>query len=151
MLAVIVIMGVMAGALLLTADLSGAGGRHREQGRMLAALITRQCEEATLLATSFGVQLDAPGVRFLRWDGAAWVDRPDDRLFRPRSLDSLGEALLFVEGRDVTRADPDLPQIVCYASGELTPFTLHLTAIGGERVSVTGDALGTVSVDGDDE
>ncbi|MEM9302267.1 MAG: GspH/FimT family pseudopilin [Pseudomonadota bacterium] len=145
MLAVVVVIGISAAVLLLSADLGGAGARQRDTGRELAAVMSLLCEEAVLLTRQRAVHVDDLGVRFLTWEGGAWVDL-EDPVFRPRPFLQPMSWRLAVGGRSVQTTDPETPAVVCYASGELTPFELTLDHQTGGRVTIRGTAAGRVRV-----
>lgn len=127
-LVVLVILGVLAGA--LTLSLGGQAERRLEnEARRIQALIGLACERALLTGVDIGWRFEAEGWRFglLRREG--WVPLPASPAeeLRPRPWDPGMRFSLRRQGLLLDpAADPDQPQLVCLASGELTPFELEL-------------------------
>ena len=130
LLVVVVILAVLAGA--LTLAMGGLGGERQleQQAHRAQALIGYACEQAELLDRDIGIDFDRDGYRFSRRNGGVWLPLQNDEL-RPRrwlagtaaALSSDGHAI--VVGSDFS----DKPQLVCFSSGELTPFRLELRLV----------------------
>ncbi|MBS0557914.1 MAG: type II secretion system minor pseudopilin GspH [Proteobacteria bacterium] len=127
LLVVVVILAVLAGA--LTLAMGGLGGERQleQQARRTQALIDYACEQAELVGRDIGVSIDRHGYRFSRRNGAAWLPLEHDEL-RPREFLTGTQAALSSDGHAIAVGDdfPEKPQLVCFASGELTPFRLEL-------------------------
>jgi general secretion pathway protein H len=126
-LVVVVILGVLAAA--LTLAVAGAGGerqleREAEQAR---ALIGYACEQAELSDREIGISLNDRGYRFSWLNRDRWDTFVDGEL-RPRSWLADGTAALARDGHvvEIVEQFPDKPQLLCFSSGELTPFLLDL-------------------------
>ncbi|MGH8254545.1 MAG: type II secretion system minor pseudopilin GspH [Steroidobacteraceae bacterium] len=160
LLIVIVIIGVMIGAALIS-----FGGRdsdeqlERERDR-LAALITYVQERAALQTIEYGLRCEQGGYRFVMYDSrkSLWQEDPLDEQLRSRKLPAgLGLALA-IEDRQIVLpkpTDPDkinattdlTPQVIIYSSGDLTRFTLTLLRAAAKRIAtVSGTAAGKVDV-----
>lgn len=127
-LVVIVIIGVLA--LAVTIGIATAGGERqltREAERM-QALVDHACIQAELSGREIGVRLDAGGYAFatLGFDGWMADERKDE--LRPRVWVTGLSVELMRDGHPLRLASDtsEPPQIVCFSSGELSPFVLRL-------------------------
>jgi len=125
-LVVVVILGVLAAALVLSTAGSGERRLEREAERM-RSLIAYACEQAELRGREIGVSVNRTGYRFSEFDRDSWVGFSEGEL-RPRIWLAGTSALLSRDGNtvEVAEAYPDKPQLLCLSSGELTPFRLEL-------------------------
>ena len=126
LLVVVVILGVLAAALVLSTAGSGERRLEREAER-LRALIAYACEQSELTGRDIGVSFDRGGYRFSEYDRDSWIAFSEGEL-RARAWIAGTAALLSRDGHpvEVAEAYPDKPQLVCFSSGELTPFRLEL-------------------------
>jgi len=146
-LVVIVIVAVTAAA--VTLSLAGAGGERQleRDAARVRALLAHVCEQAELGGRDIGVSFDRAGYRFSRSEHSDWLVLRDGDM-RPRKWSVNADATL-------TRADtrvsigaefPAKPQLVCFASGELTAFRLELALPDGTlRLRFDGAASGSLS------
>jgi len=144
LLVVLVILGVLAAALTLGIG-SGGGERQLErQAEQVRALLGFACEQAELSGREIGMSLNATGYRFSRLDRDVWVGFSDGELRAREWLAGTSVALSHDDrGVEVAAQFPERPQLVCFSSGELTPFRLEL-ALGDVPARYRIDA----SVDG---
>jgi len=126
-LVVVVILAVLAGA--LTLSVGGVGGERQlaREAEQLRALLGYACEQAELGGRGIGVSLDTHGYQFSVSNRAEWEPAQTTEL-RPRAWLGGAPPILTRDGRRVEIADkaPEKPQLVCFASGELTPFRMDL-------------------------
>ena len=145
LLVVVVIVGVLAVALTLAVGGSGERQLVNESDRF-QALVAQLCNQAELGGREYGVVVADDGYAFRRLDGTEWHDANTGEL-RARHWVAGLRIDLSREGRPVALATPkhDTPQLVCFSSGELTPFALTL-ALGDPpmRYRVTGADDGTL-------
>jgi general secretion pathway protein H len=127
LLVVVVIVAVMAGA--LTLAIGGVGGERKlaYQAEQTQALIRYACEQAELTGRNIGISLKRDGYRFSQFERQDWMPFGPGELRARNWLDTT-DASLGRDGRLVTIASeyPEKPQLVCFSSGELTPFVLDL-------------------------
>lgn len=146
-LVVVVIIGVVALAVTLSVGSSSERRLAREAERV-QALIGHACRYAELTGREIGILLDADGFGFTRLGLDGWQPLPADSELRTREWPQALRIELLREDRpvDVSRTD-DTPQLVCFSSGELTPFTLEL-ALGDTPVTyrIEGDEDGGVEL-----
>lgn len=147
-LVVVVIVGVLVAALALAV---GGGGERQlaNESERFRALLGHACGQAELSGREIGVVLSADGYAFRRLDGNVWREPGEDEL-RARHWPSALRLELSRAGRPLQLATPkhDAPQLVCFSSGELTPFSLIL-ALGDAplRYRVTGEDDGSLKAD----
>jgi general secretion pathway protein H len=139
LLVVVAIIGVLA--LAVTLSIGGSSQRQllREAERF-QALIGQACGQAELSGREIGVIVGAGGYSFRMLGGTEWRDFPDDGPLRARRwIDGL-RVDLSSEGRhvDLLATRDAAPQLVCFSSGELTPFALTLELGDAPRYRVSG-------------
>jgi general secretion pathway protein H len=126
-LVVLVILAVLAGAVSLA--LAGAGGERAltREAERTQALIAYACERAELVSGNIGVSFSRSGYRFSHIEQEVWVPYRDGEL-RARRWPPVMSANLARDEVPVPlgEAFPERPQLLCFASGELTPFRLEL-------------------------
>jgi general secretion pathway protein H len=126
-LVVVVILAVLAGA--LTLAVNGVGGERRlaAQSEQMQALLGYACEQAELTGRSIGISLSASAYRFSNLERGNWIPFGPGEL-RTRPWLEGTSALLTRDGRIVQIAGefPEKPQLVCFSSGEMTPFRLDM-------------------------
>ncbi len=152
LLVVVVITGILATALVIAVGSSGERRLERATTRF-QALLDHACSTAELSGREVGVAVAADGYAFRRLDGDAWHDFGKDTELRARTWPNGLRIDLRRAGRALALATPqqDAPQVVCFSSGELTPFVLTL-ALGDApvryRLSGADDAtIGVARID----
>lgn len=126
-LVVLVIVAVVAGAVSLS--IAGAGGARvlTREAERTQALLNFACERAQLSGRDIGITLARTGFRFSHFDQDVWVPYREEAL-RARSWPPQLTVALSRDAQSVALDEkfPDRPQLLCYASGELTAFRLEL-------------------------
>lgn len=160
LMVVVAIIGIMAGALVLSA---GLGNEERVQEReawRLAGLIELLREEALMQNRDFGLAFTQRGYRFLQYDYVElrWLAPLNERLLLDYELPEEQLTIeLALEGRDVTLdyefdADPaedaeTEPQLLILSSGEMTPFVIDIPWDTNDgRYRLTGEIDGSIEV-----
>ncbi|MDR3389164.1 MAG: type II secretion system minor pseudopilin GspH [Rudaea sp.] len=145
-LVVMVILGVLAAALTLAVGGSGGERRLAREAEQTQALLGFACEQAELTGREIGVSINISGYRFSHLERDTWETFAGGEL-RPRKWSSGGSAALSRDGHpvEITPQYPDKPQLLCFSSGELTPFRLDL-GLGDvpRRYRLDGQPDGTV-------
>jgi general secretion pathway protein H len=146
-LVVIVILAIAAAA--VTMAIAGAGGERQlaRDAERLRALTRYACEQAELSGREIGISVSTKGYRFSRSEHDVWLPLGDGEL-RPRkwSVDAAASLARDGEGVDVGVEFPEKPQLVCFASGELTAFRLDLGVPDSTiRYRIDGHADGDVA------
>ena len=123
----LVILAVVAGAVSLS--IAGAGGERvlTREAERTQALLNFACERAQLSGRDIGITLARTGFRFSHFDQDVWVPYREDSL-RARSWPPQLKIALSRDAQAIVLDEkfPDRPQLLCYASGELTSFRLEL-------------------------
>ncbi|HET6631867.1 MAG TPA: type II secretion system minor pseudopilin GspH [Rhodanobacteraceae bacterium] len=155
-LVAVVIVAVLAGAVGVgMAGLGGSRQLHNEAERLQHHL-EYACETAQLDGHALGLRLRPDGYLFVRRDGDRWralVEQP------AMAAHSLPAGTQLVVSRDGERlavpaagASSAAPQLVCFSSGDLTPFRAELTRSGaGERFTLVGHADGRLTLESADD
>jgi general secretion pathway protein H len=145
LLVVVAIIGIVA--LVATLSINGSSEHQlQREAERFEALIAQACERAELSGREIGVVVGDGGYAFRLLAGTDWMDLPDgDTLRRRPWIDGL-RAELTREGRHVELVSngASTPQLVCFSSGELTPFALTLELGGAARYRVIGAADATL-------
>ena len=127
-LVVVAIVGILA--LALTLSIAGSSERRLEAAaERFSALVGHACEQAELRGREIGVAVGADGYAFLRLDGDRWQAVATEGELRARSWPQGLRIDLARDGREIELAPATgdaAPQLVCFSSGELTPFALEL-------------------------
>lgn len=141
---VVVIIGVMAA--LSTMSVGGNDMRRlKSEAKRLQGLISLAQDEAIFRQANFGFHLNNNQYSLLVYDpiNYLWVTTPDEA-FQPHSISAGVELEILVDGelqdlpvpenvqeaweddQDFDEEERLLPQILILASGELSPFEIHL-------------------------
>ncbi len=129
-LVVVVILGVVVAAVALS--IGGNASRELEaQAARLQALLRLGCEQSELTGRDLGIFVSRRRIEFA-WRGPdRWyplADAPREAL-RPREFDAAIEVALERDGERLALQEdaPADPQLLCVASGELSPFRMQLS------------------------
>lgn len=148
-LVVMVISAILVAALAIAV---GSGGERElaNTAERFQALLGHACNEGELTGRELGVVVSADGYAFRRLDGDTWRDVGNEAELRARHWPA-GLHLEFTRtGRplELATSQQDAPQLVCFSSGELTPFALTL-ALGDAPVHyrIRGEDDGTLKAD----
>jgi general secretion pathway protein H len=146
-LVVVVILGVLVAAL----TLSVGGGSERQfarQAEQARSLIAYACEQAELTGREIGLSLSLKGYRFSWLERDVWLAIPSGELHPRVWLAGTGTALSRDERNvEIVAQYPEKPQLLCFSSGELTPFRLDLgLADLKRRYRLDGQSDGTVEL-----
>lgn len=139
LLVVLVIVAVLAVA--VTLAVAGSTERQLEnEAERFRALLAHACNLSELTGREIGAVVDAGGYGFQRLDGDQWRAFGEGEL-HPRRWPGALRLGLERGGRPLELATPAHaePQLVCFSSGELTPFALTLAlGDGPKRWRVSG-------------
>lgn len=149
-LVVVVIIAVLA--LAVTISIATAGGERQleRESERVQALIAHACNEAELTGREIGVRISRNGYAFalLGFDG--WMASEQKDELRARTWLPGLQISLYRDGSEMRLAEDEVqsPQIVCFSSGELSPFVLRLN-LGDvtKRYEVRGKADGRIDIE----
>jgi general secretion pathway protein H len=139
-LVVVAIVGVLA--LVVTLSVTGSAERQvRREAERFEALVGEACEQAELGGREIGIVVGDGGYAFRLMTGDDWIDFPSDSILRPRPWIGGLSLALTREGRpvDLGASADATPQLVCFSSGERTPFALTLALGDAPRFRVIAD------------
>lgn len=128
-LVVVVIAGVLTGAVLLVLGRTGPGQANQRELSRLAASLEAMCDQALLSGTARGLRFHQDGYDFWRHSAAGWQALPaDDKPSPVRWPEGLRvrievESLVLGPARNARS-----PQIVCTGIEPPTPFVIELGA-----------------------
>lgn len=127
-LVAVAIVALMAAAVALSVGNAGANRAAEREAQRLAQLVEHVCERASLTGRPHGMHVAVDRYAFSVWDGNNFVFVNRDEL-RPRELPSGLRFEFGAVGSGVSLAEKfaEKPQVLCWPSGELTPFTLDIT------------------------
>ena len=142
---VVAIVAIVAGTALLAAGAFGGTRVVEREGNRLRELVRAACDRAATSGHDYGVHLATTGYAFSVSAYQRWTPETVGELRRR----VLPEGVLLVasrEGRPLELASdaPSEPQLVCYASGELTPFEARVELDRDTAWVVTGEVDGTL-------
>lgn len=145
----LVIVSVLA--LAVSISIASAGGERQltREAERLQALVEHACRQAELGGRDIGLRIGAEGYAFSfhGFDGWSTTDRKDE--LRPHTWVAGLRLVLLRDGRQVNLADSDAvsPQLVCFSSGELSPFLLRMELGDVDmRYELSGDVQGSVAL-----
>lgn len=127
-LVVVVIIGVLALAVTLSIATAGGDRQLTRESQRLQALIEHACTEAELTGREIGVRVSRNGYAFSMLGFQGWMASEQKEELRPRTWVPGMQVSLYRDGREMRLADDESesPQIVCFSSGELSPFVVRL-------------------------
>lgn len=145
---VVVIIAIITAVAVLS--LSGGGAQAlRAEGERLRNALQLAADEAVFEGTQTSVAFSENSYVFLRLDAAQknW-QRMDDSAMREHRFSSNITLALTQDGKNIpvaktTSVAATLPALLFFSSGEMTPFTLTLSA-DGATLSLTGDGINPI-------
>lgn len=164
LLVVVTIIAILAGAAVLSMGTLGSDREIQREAERLSSLIDLLTEEAVMASHDYGVLFSESGYRFYVYDyqTLTWNVPPGDRLLAEHSLRSPLQLTLRLDDR-AAELNPDFelmdrneqpePQVIVYASGQVTPFAVSFfrdLAGGHFSLEVAFDGTTTISQDGFD-
>ena len=140
---VVAIVAIVAGAAMLALGAFGGARVVEREGNRVRELVRAACDRAVSSGRDYGVHLGTRGYRFSVAAYQQWILQAEGEL-RPRTLPDGVSLEASREGRPLELASdaPLEPQLVCYASGELSPFELSLRLDADTAWVVTGELDG---------
>lgn len=141
-LVVLVIIGVVTGAVLISAFSGGEGRLANHEIQRLELVAARLRDESVLRTVEYGLRFHRGGYEVLLWDGQQWIPESPVHIWSPAV-----NAELVVNGHPVSLAGQvppgaARPQVAFLSSGEADGFELVLRAgEAGERLVVHGTGL----------
>jgi len=151
LMVVLVIVGVILTFVTLSMGGDGRAEQLEREARRLAALLELAGEEAVLRSDQLAVRFGDSDYEFLILAGGQWLPLSGDPQFRLRRLPAGMRMRLELEDSpppDLDASDENLPQVFLLSSGEMTPFTVTLSADETEqRFLVRASLLGRLEIE----
>lgn len=171
LLVVIVIIGIIVSMALLSVNLAADDEQMDRERLRIASIIEAAQDEAMLQGREFGIEVMQSAYRFVEFDPLTrqWTDIIGDDLYRLRELPEGLEFDLLIDGKRIelelepkrlddpdrpliSSAEPYIPHLFVFASGEATVFELQLWRPATDRrLVLRGDVLGELKFGEDDE
>jgi general secretion pathway protein H len=157
LLVVVTIIGIFAGAAVLSIGAAGADRQIEREVLRLRGLIDLLREEALMQSRDYGLLFSESGYRFYIYDHQQleWVEPAGDRLLAEHLLEEPLTLSLTLENRqlaldanfDSTALETPEPQVMILSSGELTPFqaSVHRDFAGG-RFTLAAELDGALEI-----
>jgi general secretion pathway protein H len=160
LLVVVTIIGIFAGAAVLSLGVLGSDREIEQEVFRFRSLIDLLREEAVMESRDYGVLFSETGYRFYIYDYErfTWLDPIGDNFLVEHQLQEPLALSLALEGREVALEpdfDPEFleepePQLIIFASGEMTPFEAGFyRGVADGRFLLTGELDGTLEVSQD--
>lgn len=150
LLVVVAIIGIIAGAVILSASVVGVS-RYRDQyaeqeTQRLRSIVDLLHEESLMQTRDYGVMFTETGYRFYVYDYKTlkWTEVAGDKVLKQHALGPQLNLVLALDDRDVPLL-PDFdskeiknpePQVMLLSSGEITPFraSIYRNREGGHYI-----------------
>lgn len=157
LLVVVTIIGVFAGAAVLSLGVLGSDRELEREAFRFRSLLDLLTEEAVMESRDYGIMFSERAYRFYVYDRQQllWIDPIGDYFLSEHQLEEPLSMALFMEERDIVldpEFDPDLleapePQVILLGNGEVTPFeTEFYRDLNGGRFVVTAEYDGSLEV-----
>ncbi len=133
-LVVLAIVGVLVLAVSIGVATAGGERQLAREAERLQALVSHACTRAELGGREIGVRVDAEGYAFMMLGLDGWMADEREGELRPRRWIRGLRVEMLRDGRPLRTAGSGEqgPQIVCFSSGELSPFELTLALGEGD-------------------
>lgn len=166
LLVVIAIIGIVITVATLSIGVLGEDRELETETERLTDVVALALEQSQLEGRDYGLRFEDNRYRIQSFDGRTqrWLDVADDPWFRERRLPAGVVFGLTLEGRrivlrseDQQRSDEEqdkpqepLPQVILFASGDVTPYELVLSRPGTpQQIRLVGGPDGTIEVQRD--
>lgn len=152
-LVVVLIIGILAAIATLSIGMLGEDREIERETERLSNAIALLQEQAQLEGRDYGILLETARYEFLVFDGfeQRWREVEDDPALLPRQLPPDLAFELVIEGRPILlrrepRPEARLPQLIAWGSGDMTPYRLSLVRLRAGRVTLIGNADGSIEI-----
>lgn len=153
LLVVVVIVGLMAAVITVAVGALGGDSEIQDEATRLTDVVAVALETAELEGRDYGLRLETGSYEVMVFDGRrGWAAVLGDRWFENHSLPPGLAVSLEAEGRRVLLRKPEtpetrLPQVITFASGDVTPYRITFTrSSSGAAVTLAGAADGSIEV-----
>ncbi|SVC85474.1 uncharacterized protein METZ01_LOCUS338328, partial [marine metagenome] len=133
---VITIIGLLAGAAVLSIGVLGDGEETEREALRLQTILELLREEAVMQSRDYGILFSATGYRFYIYDHQIldWVESKNEKFLLEHKLEIPLKISLALDGRDLVLDESfeekafqkREPHVLILSSGEMTPFEAGL-------------------------
>lgn len=157
-LVVMVIIALMAAVMTIAVTALGPDTEVEEEVERLTRVMAVSLEQAELEGRDYGLRLEPGSYEVMVFDGRrGWLSVAGDSWLERHALPPGLRVELEMEGRRVllrSPEDPDeprLPQVLTFASGDVTPYRITLSRSATDvSLALIGAADGTIELAGAD-
>lgn len=144
---VVIIIGVLINYVTLSFNRGSPEESLKIEAMRLSSLIGLANEEALLRSILIGIDISENEYGFVHLEDGKWLPM-DDNLFRPRQLPEGMEFHIASTQQVGEDNEENIPEIILFNSGEMTPFELKLSY---DRIDsyyrLTGNEIGERALD----
>jgi len=153
-LVVLIVVATLSGLIIIRVGQFGTAPPAQQLDR-LATLLHGWCQQAVFQQRNLAVRIRADGYDF--WEPDTAVNNvgevstnwrvSSEEVYSEQLWEGAMRAQLLVSGQ-VTELDLQVPQLRCYASGQMTPFSLRLSEMGQalHQASLQADSNGRLKL-----
>jgi len=135
LLVVVALVGLLAGIALIATGVAGVERTLEREARRMAQALNLACERAVLSGRDQGLHLAAARYGFSVQGAELWQINRDGPLAPHQLASGLGLRVPGLAPDEQPEVDwGDRPDVLCFSSGELTPFELALSTADGRSV-----------------
>ena len=156
LLVVITIIGLIAGAAVLSVGVLGDNQNTQSEALRLQAILELLQEDALMQSRDYGIVFSSTGYQFYIYDHQlrSWLETKNETFLLKRELRPPLRISLVVDGQDLILTESisekmtylGEPHVFILSSGEMTPFKLSLSQFTDDRLLLTGKLDGTVDI-----
>ena len=160
LLVVVTIIGLIAGAAVLSVGVLGSNQSTQSEALRLQAILKLLHEDALMQSRDYGIVFSSTGYQFYIYDHQlrSWLETKNETFLLKHELRPPLRISLVMDEQDLILAEsisekiPYLgePHVLILSSGEMTPFKLGLSQLAGDHLLLTGKLDGTVDVFNDE-
>lgn len=152
-LVVMVIIALMAAIMTVAVTALGRDTEVQDEAERLTNVLSVSLEQAELEGRDYGLRLEPGSYEVMVFDGRrGWVPVAGDRWLESHSLPPGLLIELEIEGRRVLLKKPEspearLPQVLTFASGDVTPYRVTLSRSATDvSTTLVGAADGSIEL-----
>jgi len=154
MMVVVLLIGIITSFAVLSLKTDRWEEELQRQLQRLTALVSAGSDQAVIRSEEFAILFDDDRYTFMVLRNREWIPITDDRLLRKRVLPKGISLRLTVEDLDLQFGEEDdnenKPMVLLLSSGEITPFSITLTADKtGAKYKRSWDLMGELELDSD--
>jgi general secretion pathway protein H len=144
-LVVLVLLGIITGFAVISLHVADPEQRLAREAHRLQAVLKLAAEQAVMQSRTLGLNVGDDGYVFLQRDHGGWRPLHDPAL-RARHVPT--DIRLHLSAAPRHERESAAPQVLLLASGELTPFALHVRSLDTPaEVRILGAETGEITIE----